>query len=383
MTPGARAQAAIDVIDQILAGSAAEKALTRWGRGARYAGSGDRAAVRDLVFDALRCRRSFAAIGGAETGRGLILGRARARGEDVSGIFQGPPHSPVPVGADETGRPPAGWEQHDIPDWLGTLFTDGLGACAVPTLTALQSRAPVFLRVNQQRLSRDAAIQLLAEQGIVALPHGLATSALEVIDGARRIQTSPAYLDGAVELQDAASQAVVEDLPLRPGDKVLDLCAGGGGKTLAMASRMALRLVAHDHVPRRMLDLSVRATRAGVEVKTTDNPEDHAPFDVVLADVPCSGSGSWRRDPEGKWRLTPARLHELCALQARILDRAAPLVARTGKLAYVTCSVLRSENDDQITSFLSRHSGWTVEKRRQLTPLDGGDGFFLAVLARL
>lgn len=383
MTPGARAQAAIEVLDRILAGEAAEKALTRWGRASRYAGSGDRAAVRDLVFDALRCRRSFAAFGGADTGRGLILGRARAMGEDVGALFHGGPHGPLPPGPDEVGGQPEGWARVDIPDWLGEAFRQSLDDKAVAVLQALQMRAPVFLRANLARLTRDQAIQRLADEGIVAQPHPLARSALKITHGARRIQTSAIYLEGLVELQDAASQAVVEELPLTEGARVLDLCAGGGGKTLAMAARLPLVLFAHDAVPRRMTDLVARAARAGATIALTDHPEDASPYDLVLTDVPCSGSGSWRRDPEGKWRMTPRRLQELCSLQADILDRAAALVRQGGCLAYVTCSLLRAENDDQIDAFLTRQSHWTVEKTRQYTPLDDGDGFFLAVLRRL
>jgi 16S rRNA (cytosine967-C5)-methyltransferase len=383
VTPGARAQSAIEVLDRILAGDAAEKALIRWGRASRYAGSGDRAAVRDLVFDALRCRRSFAALGGAETGRGLVLGRARALGEDVATLFHGAPHSPLPPRPDEAGDQPQGWARFDVPDWIGEAFEQSLGDDSVPILQALQKRAPVFLRVNLARLSRDAAIRRLVTEGITTQPHPLADSALEVTDGARRIQTSAAYADGLVELQDAASQAVVAELPLVPGARILDLCAGGGGKTLAMAARMPLVLFAHDAVTGRMTDLTARAARAAASVTLTDRPEDNAPYDLVLTDVPCSGSGSWRRDPEGKWRLTPERLRSLSSLQAEILDRAAAMVRTGGALAYATCSVLQVENDDQITGFLSRHPRWTVEKRRQFTPLDGGDGFFLAVMRKL
>jgi 16S rRNA (cytosine967-C5)-methyltransferase len=383
MTPAARAQAAIEVLDRILAGDAAEKALTRWGRASRYAGSGDRAAVRDLVFDALRCRRSFAALGGGETGRGLILGRARTLGEDVAALFYGAPHGPVPPGPGEGGRAAVGWESLDIPDWLGEAFQSALGDSAVAVLQALQTRAPVFLRVNLARLTRDAAITRLMEDEIVAESHPLASAALKVTGGARRIQTSAAYQMGLVELQDAASQAVVEDLPLTPEARVLDLCAGGGGKSLAMAARMPLKIFAHDAVPARMTDLVARVARAGATIAITDRPEDAAPFDLVLTDVPCSGAGSWRRDPEGKWRLTPARLTELCRLQAQILDRAAAMVRPDGWLAYVTCSVLAEENNNQIDAFLTRHPRWTVEKRRQFTPLDDGDGFFLAVLRLL
>jgi 16S rRNA (cytosine967-C5)-methyltransferase len=381
MTPAARAAAAIAVLDRVLGGEPAEKALTGWGRGARYAGSGDRAAVRDLVFDALRCKRSFAAFGAGMTGRGLVLGAARAGGIDPGLWFDGSAHGPAVVG-DEPARAPEGAEALDIPDWLEAPLRAALGPGFGDVLGAMRHRAPVVLRVNALRGSREAVQTRLAAEGIAARPHPLASFALEVTEGARKIQTSAAYAEGVVELQDAASQAVVEALPLRAGMRVLDLCAGGGGKTLAMAARAGLRLWAHDASPRRMADLPARAARAGAQVTLTENPEKTAPYDLILTDVPCSGSGSWRRDPEGKWRLTPERLVQLQAIQDGILDRAAGLCAPGGALAYATCSFLREENEDRITAFLARTPGWTLRDSRRFSPLDGGDGFFLAILTR-
>jgi len=379
VTPAARAAAAIAVLDRILGGEAAERALTGWGRGARYAGSGDRAAVRDLVFDALRCRRSFAALGGGMTGRGLVLGAARDAGIDPALWFDGSAHGPAPVGG-EPGRAPEGAEAHDIPDWLEPPLRAALAADFAPVMQAMRRRAPVVLRVNSARAGREAAIAALAEEGITAVAHPLAPTALEVTAGARRIQQGRAYATGLVELQDAASQAVVAALPLKPGMRVLDLCAGGGGKTLAMAARVGLRLWAHDAHPRRMADLPARAARAGAAVTLTDRPEATAPYDLILADVPCSGSGSWRRDPEGKWALTPDRLAALTGLQSAILDRAAAMVAPGGILAYATCSFLRAENEDRIAALLAARPGWQRQAERRFSPLDGGDGFFLAIL---
>ncbi len=377
MTPAARAAAAIEVLDRVLAGESAERALTGWGRGARYAGSGDRGAVRDLVFRALRQRRSAAALGGGQDGRAMILGLARADGADW---FAGHPRGPAPERPDEAPLPAEGAAALDVPDWLFPLLQDALGADTVAILHAMRDRAPVVLRVNAQRADRGAAISALAAEGIAARPHPLAAMALEVTEGARRLQTSHAYLGGLVELQDAASQAVVEALPLEGGMRVLDLCAGGGGKTLAMAARARLRLWAHDAAPRRMADLPARAARAGVKVALTDNPEGSAPYDLILTDVPCSGSGSWRRDPEGKWALTPDRLAALLPVQAGILDRAA---AMAPVVAYATCSFLRPENEDQVAAFLARHPGWRAGGQRRFSPLDGGDGFFLAILHRV
>lgn len=380
MTPGARLSAAIAVLDRILGGEPAERALTNWGRASRYAGSGDRAAVRDIVFDALRQRRSAAARGGGLTGRGLVLGLARAAGQEAH--FSGEGHAPAPPGPSEQGRPPTGTEALDLPDWLLPELEQSLGADCHPVLEAMRHRAPVFLRVNVRKADRDGAIAALAEEGIVAIPHPLPGTALQVTGHARRVQTSQAYLTGLVELQDASSQAVVEALPLADGMKVLDHCAGGGGKTLAMAARARLDLFAHDVAPRRMAGLPERARRAGVSVTLTERPEATGPYDLVLVDAPCSGSGSWRRDPDGKWRLTPARLDALVAEQASILERASAMVADGGHLAYVTCSLFRRENLGQVSSFLESHAGWTLKTHQTLTPLTSGDGFFLAILQR-
>lgn len=384
MTPAARLSAAIGILDRVLAGAPAEQALTNWGRASRFAGSGDRHAVRDLVFDAIRCRRSFAALGGAETGRGLILGGLRAAGVSPDGLFTGEGHAPAPVTVAEQPQAPAELAALDCPDWLAPALQRSLGADFAAVMQALRHRAPVFLRVNTARLSRDEAMARLAAEGIGTRPHPLAQTALEVTENARKIQNAPSYLEGLVELQDAASQAVVAALPLRAGQRVLDYCAGGGGKTLAMAARADLRLSAHDAAPQRMADLPARAARAGVRVTLLAGADvsRHAPYDLVLADVPCSGSGSWRRAPEAKWALTPARLHELCTLQACILDTIAPLVAPGGHLAYATCSLLEPENQVQIAAFRRRHTGWNQVAERRFTPLDGGDGFYLAVLAR-
>ena len=379
MTPAARAAAAIAVLDRVLAGEAAEKVLTTWGRGARYAGSGDRAAVRDIVYDAMRCRRSFASLGGALTGRGLVLGAARAAGVEAL-WFDGSAHGPAV--AVEPGATPEGLTALDCPDWLAPRLQAALGSDFAPVMQALRQRAPVFLRVNTAKATLAAAQAALAAEGIAAQPHPLAKTALEVTENARKIQNSATYREGLVELQDAASQAVAEAVPLAPGQRVLDLCAGGGGKTLALAARASLRLWAHDANPRRMADLPARAARAGVAVTITERPEKTAHYDVILTDVPCSGSGSWRRDPEGKWALTEDRLTALCALQDAILDRAAAMTASGGCIAYATCSLLAEENEGRVAAFLARHPGWTVDRHLCLTPLQGGDGFGLAILRR-
>lgn len=381
MTPAARLAAAIEVLDPILSGQAPEVVLTNWGRANRYAGSGDRAAIRDVVYDALRCRASFAALGGGLSGRGLVLGGLRAAGADVGALFSGEGHAPAPVTDRDKGQEPHGYDALDCPSWLGTRLEAALGADFTPTLRALQSRAPVFLRVNLARTTREDAVAVLAEEGIATTPVSWVHTALEVTDNARKVQTSTAYQTGLVELQDASSQAVVAGLYLTPNFKVLDYCAGGGGKALALAARGA-KVWAHDAYPARMSDLPQRSARAGQRIMITAQPAETKPYDVVLTDVPCSGSGSWRRDPSGKWALSEARLEELRALQAQIMDEAAPLVRHGGTLAYATCSLLGEENEAQVEAFLGRHSGWVTKTQRRFSPLSGGDGFFLATLTR-
>lgn len=382
MIPAARISAAIEILDRVLGGADLDTALTAWGRANRFAGSGDRAAIRDLVFEAWRCKRSFAALGGGTSGRGLMLGSARAAGEDMDALFTGIGHAPQPVTEHDAPLPASRNEMLDCPDWLASDLKLSLKADFDPVMQAMRHRAPVFLRVNLARITRADATALLAKDGVETAPHALAVSSLELLEPSRKILTSKAYLDGLVEMQDAASQAVVETLPLIPGQRVLDYCAGGGGKALALAARAPITLWAHDVDAGRMRDLPERAARAGAKIGLLGNPAQHAPYDLVLADAPCSGSGSWRRDPQGKWALTRERLTELTRMQAQILDQIAPLVAQSGVLAYATCSLLAQENYDQIAAFLERRPEWYPVFDHQFTPLDGGDGFFLAILTR-
>lgn len=382
MTPAARLSAAIEILDRVLAGAPAEQVLTNWARASRFAGSGDRHAVRDLVYDALRCRRSFAALGGAETGRGLILGGLRSAGVDPETLFTGEGHAPAPLSSADIGQAPTGFAALDIPDWLASQMQQDLGDAFKTVAEALRHRAPVFLRANLARGSRDSARAALAEAGIEAEPHPLSPTALLVTAGARRVSASDPYTGGLVELQDAASQAVVDALPLADGMRGLDYCAGGGGKSLAMAARARVRLFAHDSDPRRMRDLPARAKRAGVKVEVLPGAPSGL-FDLVLADAPCSGSGSWRRAPEGKWALTPQRLQDLRNIQSEILDKASALVQPRGWFAYATCSLLNAENRDQIDAFLARTGKWSLQRELRLTPIDGADGFYLALLQRI
>ncbi|AXI46618.1 SAM-dependent methyltransferase [Sulfitobacter sp. SK012] len=385
MTPAARISAAIEILDQMNDGLAAEQALTRWSRNSRFAGSKDRAAVRDHVFDVLRQRRSVAHFGGAETGRGLMLGLLRTQNVDPDEFFTGIAHAPAPL-ADyeraylpETAAPDVAW---DLQDWLIPDFEASLGPQARDTALALQHRAPICLRINTAKTDSSAAQLSLIEDGVETVPNPTAPHALSITGGPRRLRASRAYLAGEVELQDAASQSVVAELP--PGARVLDYCAGGGGKSLALAMAPNRTVFAHDIDPRRMSDLDTRAERAGANITqlATQSLADHAPFDLVLCDAPCSGSGSWRRAAEAKWTLTPARLTEIQGIQDTILEAASALVSADGILAYVTCSVFQVENEARIDAFLARHPEWVCTYQRRYTIDENGDGFFAAHLTR-
>ncbi len=382
MTPGARVAAAIGVLDAWAGGQPVEQALTNWARGARYAGSGDRAAVRDHVYDVLRQRGSAAALGGGETGRALMIGLMRLQGTDPATVFSGQGHAPAPLSEEEAGfAAPMPGPEVDVPDWMRPALAGRAGDRLDALLEAMRHRAPVWLRVNTRRTTLDGAIARLAEGGVDARADERGGRALEVTSGARRVKSSAAYLDGWVEVQDLSAQRAVEAVDWPAAGRILDYCAGGGGKALAIAALSEAALFAHDASPARMRDLPARAARAGVTIRqlaTADLP-GAAPFDAVLCDVPCSGSGTWRRDPEAKWRLTPGRLAELETVQAEILLEAARLVRPGGRLVYMTCSLFASENEDQLAWFLEAHPSWTCLHQRAETPLDASDGFFHAV----
>ncbi|QDY69389.1 RsmB/NOP family class I SAM-dependent RNA methyltransferase [Qingshengfaniella alkalisoli] len=385
MIPGARLQAAIEVLDKIAAGEPAEKALSNWARSHRFAGSKDRAAIRDHVFDALRKRRSLAALGGSDTGRGLMIGLLREAGDDPAEIFNGEGYNPAALTNDEVIGGLASTAPSvalDCPDWLYDRLAVSVGENRDDILSLMRERAPVFLRVNTRKGPVNHIQDQLSDDGIETRPHPLSPTALEVTSGERRIRGSKAYADGSIELQDAGSQAISDMVSLPDGGRMLDYCAGGGGKSLAVAARVQGVFVAHDVAMARMKDLPDRAARAGVEITCvpTRKLASLAPFDAVVVDAPCSGSGAWRRNPDGKWSLTPGRLNDLVTLQSDILDKAARLVAPGGALIYMTCSLLEEENTGQIRSFLERHPSATLDCGRSLTPLDGGDGFFIASL---
>ncbi|GMG85265.1 RsmB/NOP family class I SAM-dependent RNA methyltransferase [Paralimibaculum aggregatum] len=410
MTPGARVAAAIAVLDRWAAGTEGlDRVLAAWGRENRYAGSGDRRAVADLVYDAVRRLRSALWAGGRSDlargapaglaagpgtpdpsdrpGRPALIGSLRLDGEDPAALFTGAGHAPPPLAAGEAGGAPLDDAPQavrlDLPDWL--LAAELLGEVPEGALDRLRRRAPVFLRANRLKTDPEGAIAALAEDGILAVPGPLSPTCLAVTEGARRVARSGAFRDGLVEVQDAASQAVADLCAARPGERVLDLCAGAGGKSLALAAAMAGRgrLRAHDVSATRLAQLGPRALRAGASVEVVGS-EALADFtggcDLVLVDAPCSGSGAWARNPDAKWRLTRAALERLRAAQGALIARGAELLAPGGRLVYATCSMMPAENDRTVAAALAGLPGFTLESRRAWTPLDGGDGFFAAVL---
>ena len=381
MTPQARAQAAIDVLDRMAGGQAAEQALLGWSRGARYAGSGDRAAVRDVVFDVLRARNSCAALGGGSDGRALVLGLLRLQGSDPAQVFDGSRFAPDVLTPQDlvAGRDAA--PVPDLPDWLQPVLRAALGDDFDTYCDVLRHRAPVFLRVNAARASVAECLSALAADGIEARPHPEVSGALEVIAGARRLRQNTGYTQGLFELQDAASQAVITSIPDGKYPRLLDYCCGGGGKALALAARFGAPVEAHDAIPERMRDLPSRAARAGAEISVTRDPR--GPYDLVVCDVPCSGSGTWRRAPEGKWLFDTQTLQATLALQQRILDSAARLVGPDGLMVYATCSVLPQENGLAVEAFLARQPEWQCRFQRTTLPGAAGDGFFAAHLTQI
>lgn len=384
MTPGARIAAAIDILDSIQAGQPAEQALTRWARASRFAGSGDRAAIRDHVYDVLRNLRSDACRGGGQSGRALMIGRLRAEGADTSELFDGVGHAPAPLTEPEhaSGALPHTIEDvWNLPEWLADAFTRSLGEKAQATAQALTTRAPLTLRINTLKTNRAEAQVRLRDEGIDTIENPRADTALTITQGPRRLRNAPSYLNGLVELQDGSSQAAIAGV--QGAGTALDFCAGGGGKALALAAA-GWRVTAHDVDENRMRDIPARALRGGHEI-TICPPDDiaHAgTFDLVFCDAPCTGSGTWRRSPEAKWALTPDRVQDLMAMQTQVLDAAQHHVAPTGRLIYATCSVLHEENEGQIDAFLARYPEWQVAHTQRWDVDAWGDGFFVAHLVR-
>lgn len=386
----ARYGTAITLLDQIMAGRPAEQVLTAWARANRYAGSKDRAAVRDIVFSGLRGLKTCQARAGGQGGRAVVLGLLLAEGQDPYDVFTGLTYAPEKLSIAEQeaiqSQTANADPVYDVPDWSVPHFQSSLGSEFDAAMLALKERAPVDLRVNLATTTVEQARSALLRDNIDTEPTGIASAGLRVLTGARGVARSSAYLSGQVELQDAGSQAVVEALPLQGVKTALDYCAGGGGKSLALASvsRGELQITAYDAAPDRLKNLAERAkrARASVAISKTDPAKSWKTFDLVLLDVPCSGSGAWRRNPDGKWKFQPENLIEIVQTQAEILNKSQHLVANSGCLAYVTCSLLTQENEDQITDFLKVHPEWKLDRQTRIPLGEHSDGFFLALMSK-
>ena len=384
MTPGARLSAAIEVFADIEARRRpAAQALKDWGLSHRFAGSGDRAAIAGLVYDALRRKASSAWIMGAETPRAVLLGMlARERDLDVeaiSALSNGARFAPEPLSDDEHARLRArsldGAPPHvrgDYPEWLDDMLAAGFGDERADEAEALASRAPLDLRVNTLKAKRDETAEALTELNAQLArwsPWGLRIE-IGADSKSPAIHAEPAYLKGQIEIQDEGSQLAALLAGAKPGEQVIDLCAGAGGKTLALAAVMENhgQIHATDTDKRRLAPIHERLERAGahnVQVRTPRGAKDalaglEGRADLVLIDAPCTGTGAWRRNPDAKWRVRPGALAERLKDQVEALDRAVPLVKSGGRIAYVTCSVLDEENGAQVRAFLARHAGFTV-----------------------
>ncbi|GAA4043205.1 RsmB/NOP family class I SAM-dependent RNA methyltransferase [Sphingomonas rosea] len=379
MTPSARAQAAIEILDQVIAaarddGSPADALVSAYFKTRRYAGSKDRRAVRELVFRAIRHSAEVPA-----SGRAALLPL-------VPELFDGEGHGPTAPTPDEP-RAEAGI----VPGWIAPLLSPLVGEGEWPALT---ERAPLDLRANIARTARDEMAAHFGAEPAPLSPWGLRLPS----DAAA--SADEAFADGLVEVQDEGSQLIALACAPVDGQTIVDLCAGAGGKALALAAAATeARIIACDTNLARLRNLAPRAERAGatIETRLLDMPREaegladlEGQAECVLVDAPCSGSGTWRRNPEGRWRLTPERLDRLEELQRRVLDLAAPLVKPGGTLVYAVCSLLAREGADQAAAFLSRHSGFVPKDigmdvgrlegvGRLLTPgHDRTDGFFIA-----
>ena len=304
MTPAAHIAAAIEILDLILAGENAETSLTRWGRSNRFAGSGDRNAIRDIVYDALRQKNSLTKKSKKISGRSWIIALLQKSEVNLDEFFGASRYSPPKIKKWELDLLPLENESdlHDIPDWLWPKWKTTLGRKASDVANTLKERANIFLRVNITKCARKDAIQALQKDGIISKLHPTVSTALIVDKGTRNIKNSEAYNLGLVELQDASSQASILQLSTDQNGPILDYCAGGGGKALALNAYLNKPIFAYDANLFRMKDLPKRASRSGSDIRIIkSNDLKNSYYGLVFCDAPCSGSGTWRRDPEGKW----------------------------------------------------------------------------------
>ncbi|MDB5503474.1 MAG: hypothetical protein JWR89_3376 [Tardiphaga sp.] len=431
MTPAAKLSAAIDLIEAIDTQRVpAAKALKEWGTAHRYAGSGDRAGISGLVWDVLRRRASSAWIMDSDTPRARVLGMLKAERkmdvEAIAALCDGGRFSPLPLSDAEhaalASRSVADAPAHiagDYPEWLDGYLANVFGDDRVAEATAMASRAPLDLRVNTLKAKREKVLGSTRHLGAVETPWSPIGLRIDLGADARNpgIHAEEDFIKGAIEVQDEGSQLAALLSGAKPGEQVIDLCAGAGGKTLALAAMMQGkgRLIATDHDKRQLAPIYERLSRAGVhncDIRTPKGPDDtlsdiHASADLVVIDAPCTGTGTWRRNPDAKWRMRPGALEVRIKDQVEVLERAVPLVKPGGRIAYITCSVLPQENNEQIRGFLARHPDFSVVPVEQVTSVlwdkaeafaaatyqspegllmtprrTGTDGFFVSVLAR-
>lgn len=429
MTPAARVAAAMEIMGEIeTRRRPAADLLREWGQSHRFAGSKDRTAIAGLVWDTLRVKSSAAWLMAGEGPRAQVLGAlSRARGLDasqVAALCTGERHAPAPLTDHERERlilrdvsdAPA-HVQGDYPEWLGAQLAEAWGERAAEEGHALSQRAPVDLRANLLKSTRDAVLKELDHLGARPTPHSPWGVRIEVGADGRQpaLSAEPAYVRGFVEVQDEGSQIAALLTGAEPGQQALDLCAGGGGKTLALAAMMENKgqIYATDRDGRRLAPIWDRLERAGarnVQVRAPKGPQDilkdlEGACDLVLVDAPCTGAGTWRRNPDAKWRVRPGAVDQRVAEQDAVLREAARFVKRGGRIAYVTCSVLRVENEARVEAFLAAHPDFlpldmahaarkagvpdlaervsTLGPGLRLTPATAGtDGFYVALLAR-
>jgi len=427
MRLGGRLAAAIDVLDDMeRRRRPAADALKDWGLSHRFAGSGDRSAIGNIVYDALRRRRSAGWLMGDDTARGQAFGAlllewnetAESLNRSLDGDkFAPPPLSEVELGliaSRDLGAAPDA-VRADCPDWCVPLLEQSYGRAWVEEAEAMSARPPLDLRVNTLLSTREKVLAELSDTG--AKPGLLAPEGIRIapIDGAGRhpnVQAEPAFQQGWFEVQDEGSQIVGALAGAAQGMQVLDYCAGGGGKTLAMAAAMQNqgRIVAHDSEKVRLAPIFDRLRRAGVtNVEAIARVASLEPLagqmDLVLIDAPCTGSGTWRRRPDAKWRLTQKQLDLRVREQAAILDEASRFVKPGGRLVYITCSVFEEENGGQVKAMLERSDRFAALDHKalwtrafpassdqaiirpdsiSLTPArTSTDGFFFAALERV
>jgi 16S rRNA (cytosine967-C5)-methyltransferase len=379
MTPGGRLSAAIEVIDDLSKRSRpASEALSDWGKSHRFAGSGDRAAIGNLVYDALRRRSSIAHRMQGDSPRDLILGVYALHWESLEAlqlVANGEGHAPAGLSESEVlalskpAAPAPAPVAGDYPAFLDNALERVYGEDRAKEMAGYANRAPIDLRVNTLKSSR--ATMLAELNGLGAIPGTIAATSVRIpVHGGQRrapnVEAEPAYRKGQIELQDEGSQVASLLVDARPGHQVADLCAGGGGKTLALAACLENKgqIFAWDSDKHRLKGIFERLERAGVRNVqvlragvTSELEALRGKMDRVVLDVPCTGTGAWRRRPDAKWRLRPQALDQRVNEQIAILRAGAELVRPGGRLVYVTCSVLAEENEDRMLAFLSSQEG--------------------------